>query len=286
MRHYIVFGFLLCFVASGCANTLTSNTRTAPAATGTPDNEYGGIVMDFSDFLVIPGKYACGRYTVTPPSADAPVGQTVILSPRNIALFKTSGRNSGIGYDATFSDDCTRLFYVDKDDPPLELHAVDTASGRGSTLTISKSAIPSGLILTLGDNPPTTYYPVLDWLYGINHDHLLVSFNNPTTGRDASTNQTSQAIYNVATHALTFISIGGDVPPVLLNYRTNALILPRTDRGGVIAQRIEIDLTTGNQTITDLKTPYQYTLPCDENTFATRVEYVACNQRWLSKLLQ
>lgn len=283
---------LLCsliLLSAGCSPPPSqkppSVVHSGVSSQGAAADAYEGIVVDFSEILSIPGKYECAGNTLTMPDLDASQGQDVTLRPLNKVLFHTTGTSS-FQYDATFSKDCARLFYVDALDTNVRIHVVDVASGAISLLEVPDSAFPETLVLKLGVDNPKAYFPTLKWLYAIDKDHLLLSFSNPNTGRDAFTNQTSQAIYDLTTHVLQFVAEGGGAPPVLLNYRTDTLIMPAdADRTGAITHRVEIDLKTGERTLIALTRPYNYTLPCDRNTFVTHTVFLDCRRQWLQRLL-
>ena len=280
------FTLLLCsciLLSAGCSPPPTqvspSRVHSGVASQGPAVDGYEGIAVDFSEMLRIPGKYECAGTSVTMPDLDTSQEQDVTLRPLNKVLFRTTG-TSHFQYDATFSKDCARLFYADALDTNVRIHVVDVASGAISLLVVPDSAFPETLVLRLGVDNPQAYFPTLSWLYSIDQDHLLLSFNNPNTGGDAFTNQTSQAIYDLTTHVLTFVAEGGGSPPLLLNYRTDTLIMPADpDRTGAITHRVEIDLKTGESTLIALTGPYNYTLPCDRNAFVTNSLFLNCRRQ-------
>lgn len=281
---------MLLFVAAGCTRSLPQTARNQiaePSATGTNVGAYESIVNiygDPADRLNIPGKYGCGGYSLTIP--DFAVAQTrdLFLQPTGRLLLHVVGRYA-LQYDVTFSKDCTHAYYADSlGAEGSTLHVVDVASGRAATVTIPGSVFPPAVIMEMDHE----YYPALDFVYAIDNGQLLLSFSNPTTGRDPATNQTSQAVLNLSDNNLTLLSAGGGPAPVLLNYQTNTLIMPEqtTPTGAPTDRRAEVNLNTGEQKIVRLSTPYRYAAPCDRNAYDKTTDFQKCRDKSLQNLLK
>jgi hypothetical protein len=265
------------------AVSISGTTLKNPSPPHPQVDAYPGIIVDAADELKIPGKYKCGDYTITPPDFATGQGHDLVLWPSGKLLLRITDQ-SAFQYDITFGKGCERLYWVDSLETNSHIHVEDLTSGKTSVITIPDSDFPPSLVINMGQQ----YYPLLKGLYAVDAEHLLLSFENPTTGKDAFTNQSSQAIYDLTTGEVVFISEGGGSPPVLLNYKTNTLILP--EQGNLttvpITSRVEIDLETHQKTTVRLKAPYEYTIPCDRNAFDNEKAYLNCKNAWLSRLLQ
>ena len=242
-----------------------------------------GIVVNRDDWLYVPGKYTCGRYTLTKPDFTEDTAKDVFLEPGGI-LIAHPASDSPYEYDVTFGKDCQHVYYEEvSPEAVTRLQVVDVHTGTTSSLSIPDTVYPNALVMHLGDR---TYYPTLSVLYAIDANDLLLWFENPTTGLDAYTNQSSQAVFNLTTQKLTFVSLGGGSPPVLLNYKTDTLIVPGDENAeGVVTSRVETNLQTGQQRRIVLTKPYEYTTPCDQNEFDDMASYLNCRNEWLAPFL-
>jgi hypothetical protein len=288
MRRILVASFIITLLSAGCARSSTL-ARLSPPGSGAPaTDQYQHIIAEPSDRLNISTKYQCGGFSVTPPDFETFKARDLILMPTGKLVFRITTQ-SVLQYDATFSSDCSHLYWINSIERSNgayvnRIHSFDLISGKTAVLIIPASAIPTDITMQTGSQ---TYYPALTFLYAIDPDHLLLSFQNPTTGTDAFTNQSSQAIFNIQTGHLLFVSEGGGSPPVLLDFKNNLLIVPGPlDSEGLVATRVVIDLRTSNQTSQSLSARYRYTTPCDPNAFSVQQKYQACREQWLGRLLK
>lgn len=214
------------------------------------------------------------------PTVSGTQSEDLTLFPASIRLLSVKGYYAS-QYDVTFGADCKHVYYVDTLEPGVNsIHVITTDSDVTSSLSISNEVFPSALVMELGDSPKP-YYPKLTFLYAIDADHLLLSFSNPTTGSDAATNQSSQALLELTHRTVTFISEGGGMSPVLLDYRNNLLIMPEQLSTTPVANRTQINLSTGDVTSIKLRNPYQFTeMQCD-----TAANTSDCRYSWLKALL-
>jgi len=287
-------------------------TPVVPSATSQAivlaSDSYSSIVeIGTADQLNIPGKYQCGAYSVTQPSVNQEAYDHRVAYPSDIflepsgqfLLHLTESAGYGPQYDATFSNNCQHLYYFDTHAQDNRIHTLDVSSGEHSMLTIPISSFPPALVLAPNSSP---YYPLLQFIYAIDNNHLLLWFYNPVTGPDYGINDTSQAVFDILTKRLTFLSEGEMDPTsedksgiALLNYETNTLIvMGAADPQGLVTTRTEIDLTSGHKTASTLNKPadpIEARSPahsCDYagfDTHGTQAGYVTCRSVWLRQLL-
>lgn len=297
MKKIVALGAIL-MIAAACSRQTANNSQDsavnsnnpAPAASsaaGPTVDKYPTLVSLGGEF---PGKYKCGASSLTGVGDEV---QDLKLEPANKILLHLDPKNTARShYDATFSKDCSKVYYAVASDDPVQIRVWDIATGKQTLITIPHSAFPGETVLKFDKD----YYPALNVIYPIDNNQLLLSFETQSTGKDAYTNQSAQAIYNLATKKINFISVNGEditgpngnittsfYLPILLNYKTNTLIggNASNDNGALISQRVEIDLTTGNRKSVALKSPYQYTLPlCD----STAPDFTDCRNKWLDPL--
>ena len=271
----------------GDSGSNSSNTVSNPVPSQISGPSYtdplNGIVINRDDWQYVPGKYTCGGYTLTKPDFTENAAKDVVLEPGG-RLILSPGSDSPYQYDVTFSKDCQHV-YSEQVLPGAgtRIQVVDVQTGTTSSFSIPDSVYPDALVMQFGNQ---TYFPTLSVLYAIDANDLLLWFENPTTGLDAYTNQSSQAVYNLTTHKVTFVSLGGGSPPVLLDYKTNTLIVAGDENSdGDVISLMETDLQTGQESTSVLTKPYEYTLPCDRSEFDDLSSYVTCRNEWLAQLL-
>jgi len=300
MSRFRVFSILVILLSAGCVrapaeqvtsslpHSATPGSQRSPSisniASSTITDLYPTIVNIYGespDILNIPGKYQCGQYSVNPPdfTEGRPPQEALVLQPFGKTLLRLAAEPV-FQYDATFSRDCTDVYWVNSLERGTHIHTFDIPTNTATMLTIPNSSFPKNLAMD-------SYYPTPAFVYAIDNTHLLLSFQNMTTGRDSNSNQSTQALFDLTTQTATFLSGGG--LPVLLNYKTNTLIYSEPGGEGIIG-RVEINLNTGMRTTFPVTKSYPFGPPCDP-TVLNQAEYDACNpnslevkNQWLNKL--
>jgi hypothetical protein len=265
-----------------------------------PSNNEGymHVIAELSHNLFIPSKYRCGSYSISPPPSVYSTPSAVILYPPRVTILNAAGDdNSASHYDVAFSTDCARVYHINgSGDAVNTIYITEVPSGKTSNITIPNSAFPKDMLMLGLDGTVTA--PFLDFIYAIDQSHLLLSFENPTTGVDVFTNQSSQAEYDLRTKELRILS-GGEVSggegtafltkPVLLNYQTNTLILGGLRNSqGMLLSRTEFALPSGASTTILLASPYTFQAIglCGMDADPSSAEYEKCAHQSLQPFLQ
>ena len=204
---------------------------------------------------VIPGKYSCGKYSVTMPSATASVepSQTnLVLEPNGMLLLNTKNMKT-FDYDAAFSKDCSTVYWGGYFNGKSSFKSYNIASGKTSTITVP---LPAQII-----SANTTYSSPINYLYAIDSTHLFLGFYTCAGCSDINQAQDTYAVFDLTSGKPSFISL--DNMPLLplsyLNYINNTWTTPGDGyKNGIITYRIVTNLLTGQSTDIPLKKPLQY----------------------------
>ncbi len=166
----IILLSMITLMAFGCTSTHPASTVPTPshlAATSQPqpvqsqanvlepaqnsNDPYRDIIdVGTADQQTIPGKYQCGKYTVTPPISDEPDDNRIVNPPavflepiHKLLITDLDNSQESYSYDVTFTSTCQQLYYVDFEDAgATSIHVVDLRSGARSVVTIPNSALP------------------------------------------------------------------------------------------------------------------------------------------------
>jgi hypothetical protein len=241
----------------------------------------------------VPGKYACGQYSITMPDVNSvyyPRSVNLVLEPTGKLLWDTSAFRSE-DYDATFSADCQDIYWSGGEYTPNapQISVYNIASGTTSTLNLASATLTS--YEAPSNDPNQFYYPFINYIYAIDSNHLLVGLYTSGGSGDPDQEPDTYGIYDIPTESLTLFAQQAQLPVNLLNYKTDTWIMP--DGGyqtGIISDRIETNLETGQQIDVALKTPLSYqftgeTNSCDNGTTDQDV-INACYNEWLNQFLQ
>lgn len=232
----------------------------------------------------VPSKYACREYQIAlMPTEDAL--QSLTLFKGEQVLLTDSGPLS----DVTFDADCERVYWISQE----YVSRYTIATNKTERRAIPKSAFPKEKVLDLGSDG--VFYPTPNFLYVYGTDKsaegpqpgikILVSFDNPTTGRDGIANFSSQQVYDWKTGKWTLISLGKGMGPVVLDTEKEWVRMPEQIPGAAsVSRRHDIFLSKLEDGYSGLKEPFMASDVCPFGGDENNEEYKDCREKELNKL--